>query len=497
VIPNLSQLAERARISGDRLALFANHRSVSYRELAVRVNETEEGLAALGINSGQVVAVLLENGLAFAEILHAVAQRGVVLLPLNTRLAAREIAYQLSESGARYLIHGAGALARLAEESVALVEDRGVDRIEVVADGSPALAVSVASRAEISMGRSPVDPDNVLALVYTSGTTGSPKAAQLTHRNLFWSAIGSAMHLGATAEDRWLVCMPLFHVGGLSILLRSALYGSAAILHEHFDPIAVNRALDDEGITLVSWVPTMLHRVLEVREGRRAPRSLRCVLLGGGPAPRGLIARARAQGFAIAATYGLTEAASQVATQIPNLSEGDSASGLRPIFGTEIETVDDDGKWVRGRPGEILVRGPSVMEGYWNCPDETASVLKGGWLHTGDLGVLDVTGGLEVLERRCDLIISGGENIYPTEVETVLLEHPAIREAAVAGREDSEYGYRPIAWLVVEPGSIVEAGEVSRFCRDRLAGYKVPIAFTFVEALPRTSTGKLRRDHII
>ena len=482
-------------MSGDRPALFAAGRMIDYRELASRVNETERGLVALGVGSGHVVAVLLTNGLAFAEILHAIAQRGATLLPLNARLTPRELAFQLEESGARALIHGPGPLADLAAKSAALIDASGtLDRIEVDPGGAP--AVATAARGGMPTERPPIDPARTLALVYTSGTTGSPKGALLSHRNLFWNAIGSAMHLGVMPEDRWLACMPPFHVGGLAILLRCALYGSAAILHERFDPDAVNRALDEDGVTLVSWVPSMLERVLAARAGRRAPRSLRCVLLGGGPAPGGLIERARSQGFPIAATYGLTEASSQVATQLPAFAEPGGALGLRPIFGTQLDTVDDDGKSVCGQPGEILVRGPTVMDGYWNRPLESERALRGGWLHTGDIGVLDSTGALEVLDRRCDLIISGGENIYPTEIEMVLLEHPAVIEAAVAGRADADYGRRPIAWLVAAPGQRLDPAEIRRFCIDRLAGYKIPVAFTIVDTLPRNSAGKLMRERI-
>jgi O-succinylbenzoic acid--CoA ligase len=484
-------------MSGDRPALFADGRMITYLELASRANETERGLATLGVGSGDVVAVLLTNGLAFAEILHAIAQRGAVLLPLNARLTPCELAFQLEESGARVLIHGPGPLADLAAKSAALSDASGtLDRVEVDLGGAPAVAAAAAVRVGMPAERPPIDPARTLALVYTSGTTGSPKGALLSHRNLFWNAIGSAMHLGVMPEDRWLACMPLFHVGGLSILLRCALYGSAAILHERFDPDAVNRALDEDGVTLVSWVPSMLQRVLAARAGRRAPRSLRCVLLGGGPAPGGLIERARSQGFPIAATYGLTEASSQVATQPPAFAEHTGALDLRPIFGTQLDTVDDDGKSVCGQPGEILVRGPTVMDGYWNRPLESERALRGGWLHTGDIGVLDSTGALEVLDRRCDLIISGGENIYPTEVEMVLLEHPAVIEAAVAGRADADYGHRPIAWLVAAPGQRLDPAEIRRFCTDRLAGYKIPVAFAIVDALPRNSAGKLVRERI-
>jgi acyl-CoA synthetase (AMP-forming)/AMP-acid ligase II len=169
---------------------------------------------------------------------------------------------------------------------------------------------------------------------------------------------------------------------------------------------------------------------------------------------------------------------------------------LRPIFGTQLNTIDEDGKSVRGRPGEILVRGPTVMDGYWNRPAESERALRGGWLHTGDIGVLDAAGALEVLARRCDLIISGGENIYPSEIEMVLLEHPAVVEAAVAGRADADYGHRPIAWLVAAPGQRLDPAEIRRFCVGRLAGYKIPVEFVVADALPRNATGKLMRECI-
>jgi len=497
VIEHLDLLPQRARISARHPALFVGDCVIDYGDLQKRVSETDRGLAALGVGGGDIVAVLLENGLAFAEILHAAARRGATLLPLNARLTARELAFQLDESGARILIHESGPLADLARKSVARIQSgRVLERVEVARSPAPALASVAAIGAGSPLDKPRIDPARTLLLIYTSGTTGAPKGALLSQRNLFWSAIGSALHLGAMPQDRWLVCMPLFHVGGLSILLRSALCGSAAILHERFDPDAVNRALDEQGVTLVSWVPTMLERVLEARGQRPAPRSLRCALLGGGPASRGLIERARSQGFPIAATYGLTEASSQVATQHPTSAVAAGASGLRAIFGVELDTIDEDGKSVRGRPGEILVRGPTVMEGYWSRPLDTERALRGGWLHTGDLGILDADGALEVLERRGDLIISGGENIYPSEIEQVLLEHPAVREAAVAGRADAEYGQRPIAWLVAAPGTGLDLAELRGFCAERLARYKIPVDFKRVDALPRNAAGKLLRERI-
>ena len=493
----IAWLAERARISPNRPALHLGDRTIPYSELAARVDRTERGLAALRVGPRDIVAVLLGSGLAFVEVLHAVALRGAVLLPLNTRLAPRELSQQLGESGARVLLHGAGPLAELATAASAVVGvSRSLCRVELERCGEPALTAQAAGLGSVKAERPDVDPERTLALVYTSGTTGTPKGALLPHRSFFWSAVGSALHLGVLPDDRWLACLPFFHVGGLSILLRSALYGTAAIVHEHFDPDAVNRTLDDEGATLVSLVPSMLERVLDARHGRRAPRRLRCVLLGGAPAPGALVERARSQGFPVVTSYGLTEAASQVATQSLESEGAAIGAGLQPLLGTEVRVLDARGAAVRGEPGEICVRGPTLMTGYLDRPEETSRALRGGWLHTGDIGLLDAAGGLRVLDRRDDLIISGGENIYPTEVESILLEHPAVAEAAVTGLLDREYGRRPAAWLVRSPGGTADVEELRRFCTDRLARFKIPVAFTFVDELPRNAAGKLERHRL-
>jgi O-succinylbenzoic acid--CoA ligase len=235
----------------------------------------------------------------------------------------------------------------------------------------------------------------------------------------------------------------------------------------------------------------MLARVLDARGARPAPRQLRFVLLGGGPCPAPLLSRARDAGFPVAPTYGLTEATSQVATRAPDAPQD---AGLAPLPGTEVRIADEAGRWLPpGREGEICVRGPSLMTGYWRRPEATAAALRDGWLHTGDIGRLDAARGLHVLDRRSDLIVSGGENVYPAEVEAVLLAHPAVAEAGVAAVADATWGARPAAWWVARPGAEADADTLARFCRERLAGYKVPVAYRRVASLPRTAAGKLRR----
>jgi O-succinylbenzoic acid--CoA ligase len=333
-------------------------------------------------------------------------------------------------------------------------------------------------------------PDDPFLLLYTSGTTGRPKAACLTRAALAASADASQRLLGDAPSDCWLLCLPLHHVAGLSILVRSALSGACVEIQPRFDVEPVSRALTCGGVSHVSLVPTQLRRLLDA--GLGPGPDLRVALLGGAAASPELLAEARGAGWPVAPTYGLTEAASQVATNPP----GDVASGLAPLPGTRVAILGEaDVPCGRDAVGEICVRGPMLTRGYWRRPEETARALRDGWLHTGDLGRLDAAGRLHVIERRADLIVSGGENVYPAEVERVLLAHPAVAEAGVAGVPDPELGARPCAWLVAR-GDEPSDSALRQHCRERLAAYKIPARFRIVESLPRTATGKLQRARL-
>ncbi|HEU4631961.1 MAG TPA: o-succinylbenzoate--CoA ligase, partial [Gemmatimonadaceae bacterium] len=358
--------------------------------------------------------------------------------------------------------------------------------------GAPRLGGVAAPGVELPP---PSPADAVRTIVYTSGTTGRPKGAMLTHGNHWWSAVGSALNLGVRPDDRWLACLPLFHVGGQAILLRAALYGITALVHDGFDAHAVSRAIDEEGVTHVSLVAATLHRLLDARGGRPMPPSLRCVLLGGGPAPRPLLERCARAGVPVVQTYGLTETASQVATLAPEDALRRLGSAGRPLYPNALRIADAQGRDVPpGEPGEILVRGPVVTAGYLNRPEETARALAGGWLHTGDVGRLDAEGYLYVLDRREDLIVTGGENVYPAEVEAALLAHAAVAEAGVVGLPDERWGQRVVAVVRVSDGMATDAEALRAHCRTLLGGYKVPAEIRLVtEPLPRTASGKLRR----
>ncbi len=301
--------------------------------------------------------------------------------------------------------------------------------------------------------------------MHTSGTTAAPKPVALTYENFLASALGSAVALGLDPAERWLCPMPLTHVGGLSIPIRSSIYATTAVLHGRFDTEAVLNELMDPSrrITLVSLVPTMLARLLDA--GLQSPPTLRWALLGGGPISPALLARADGAGVPVAPTYGMTEACSQIAT-----------------FGWPLPGVE-----LRTSSGEIKVRGAIVSP---------AEVDEFGWLHTGDLGRFDERGRLEIVGRKADTIVTGGENVAPGEVEAALLEHPAVADAAVHPRSDPEWGEAVVATVVLRDGATAGPEELRAHCAARLAGFKVPKAVEFADGLPRTPSGKLLRRQL-
>ena len=412
----------------DRVALESAGDRLTYAELEVRARSAAAALAARGVSPGNRVALALANGPEFVAALHGCFFAGAVAVPIDPRLQAVERA------------------ARAAGAAV-VIEDR--------LDTAPAGSRPV-----------PLRLDAIAVVMHTSGTTKAPRPVALTFGNWLASALGSAVALGLDQDERWLCAMPLAHVGGLSILIRSAIYGTTPVLHERFDTDAVVDALSDADarITLVSLVPTMLARLLDA--GLRRPPALRRALLGGGPIAPELLDRAAAAGVPVAPTYGMTEACSQIAT-----------NGW-PLPGVELRIADD---------GELLVRGPNVAPG---------ALDDDGWLWTGDLGLLDKRGRLTITGRKADTIVTGGENVAPAEVEAVLLEHSSVADAGVFGRADPEWGEAVVAAVVPRNGARLDPGELRAHCAARLAPFKVPKAFELADRLPRTESGKLLRREL-
>ena len=475
-------LSRRAERSPDRLALRAEGRDLSYADLDRLAAIAAGSLLATGVGPQDRVAALMPGGIGFAIVLHATLRLGAALVPLNTRLGPLELGAQLRDARPRLLL-AAGALQAV---GASLGAELGMDvwllpggpDLGPLAKGPPASPLSAGA-------------DDLATIVYTSGTTGMAKGARLTRRNFFYAAITSAMGLGALPDDRWLLCMPLFHVGGLSILLRSALFGGAVLAQEGFDVEVVRGALHGDGATCISLVPVMLERLMQA--GVKPPPTLRFALLGGAAAPRELIEQGLKAGWPLASTYGLTETASQAATLAPWEAQEHIGSAGRPLFLTDIRIADGDRMLPAGEAGEILVRGPTVIPGYLDLEDATGELFLDGYLRTGDIGYLDHGGYLYVLDRRKDLIVSGGENIYPAEVEAALKRHPDVRDAAVYPLPDRVWGQVPGAAIVPREGTSPQTADLIAFLREELAGYKVPREIRVVRELPRNAGGKLMR----
>jgi O-succinylbenzoic acid--CoA ligase len=434
-------LTRSAATTPDRVALVDGDDRLTLVGLERASCAFARQLATLGARRGARVALVLEPSARTVVLLHAVTKLGAVAVPLDPRLPDDELERRLAAVGASVVVRDPGEVEQAREADVVL------------------------ERA--------IDLDAVHCVIHTSGTSGGAKPVELTYANHLWSAFGSAVRIGVEADDRWLCCLPLHHVGGLAIVLRSAIYGTAVVI-ERFEPVRVAEVIARERVTLASLVGTTLARL--VAAGAELDR-LRCALLGGGPVDAGVIERALAAGAPLAPTYGLTEAASQVTTLPPAQARLRPGSAGTPLLPTELR-IDD---------GTILVRGPTVAPGAAG-PD--------GWLRTGDLGRLDEDGHLYVLGRADAVIVTGGENVSPEAVERVLLDHPAVADAAVNASADPEWQQAVVATVVARDDARPSAEELRRFCRERLAPFEVPKRFLFADSLPRDAQGKLRRGEL-
>ena len=356
---------------------------------------------------------------------------GPVLVPLNVRLTVPELRWQIEQADCTYII--CDHHTRIAGS---LISSSGLKIVSIDISHSPEVweLRSFSADDTVDWQRGPLDLSKLQGIVFTSGTTGRPKGAMLSFSNHFWSATASAFRLDTDPTDRWLVCMPLYHMGGIAIIFRCCLYGTTVVLHTGFDPSTVSLALASQKITLISLVPTMLHRLLRSHKESLVGSMLRCILLGGAATPPTLLAECQTLNLPVATTYGLTETASQVVTESLNKARGKSGTVGKPLMFSAVRIVGDEGQELPpGAVGEIVIQGPTVMQGYYNQPIATQKALRNGQLYTGDMGCLDKDGDLWVVQRRADLIVSGGENVYPAEVEQALLEHPAIRDVCVVG----------------------------------------------------------------
>jgi O-succinylbenzoic acid--CoA ligase len=483
-------LARCAGSAPGRMAARCGDETWTFAELDRQASRLARQMASAGVRAGDRVAVLCGNSLVFVALVHALARLGAVLAPLNLRLTAPELAWQIDDVRAAWLVSDPAH----SETAAQIAKSNASMRCAVLAAEVSDDAISILALPESDVAlRDRIDLSATQAIMYTSGTTGRPKGAIVTFGMQWWNAVGSALNLGHRDDDRWLAVLPFFHIGGLAILWRSVIGSVGVVIHERFDPTAANDSLANDGITLVSVVAVMLQRMLDEREGPLAS-TLRCALLGGGPAPLPLLQACAQRGIPVVQTYGLTESCSQAFTLAPADALRKLGSAGRPLLPVQARIWHDSGLAAPGVAGEIRLKGPTITPGYFDRPEETAQALQNGWLATGDIGYLDDEGYLYVLDRRSDLIVSGGENVYPAEIEAALLEHPAVVEAGVCGIEDATWGQVPVAIVRLQPGQAAAPGDLATFLAERLARHKLPRSIAIVrDPLPRNAAGKLMR----
>ncbi|MFJ4364447.1 o-succinylbenzoate--CoA ligase [Streptomyces chartreusis] len=483
--------ARRARKTPHRTALIHGGTTTSYAALHERTTRLAHALRERGVRRGDRVAYLGPNHPSYLETLFAAGTLGAVFVPLNTRLAGPEIAYQLADSGAKALLHApshAGLVAGLpGHTDVRTYLETGPDYEEILASSTDEPIDA------------PVTPDDTCIIMYTSGTTGRPKGAMLTHGNITWNALNVLVDTDLIADERALVSAPLFHTAGLNMLtLPVLLKGGTCVLVEAFDPDATFDLIARHRITFMFGVPTMFDQL------SRHPRwpaadlsSLRILTCGGSPVPTPLIAAYQERGLTFLQGYGMTEAAPGTLFLDAEHAITKAGSAGVPHFFSDVRVVRPDLTPVdTDEPGEIVVRGPHVMPGYWGLPEETAATFADGWFRSGDAARVDEDGYVFVVDRIKDMIISGGENIYPAEIEDILLTHPDIVECAVIGVPDDKWGEVPRAVVVPRAGAALDPDEVLASLSGRLAKYKIPKSLVLADELPRTASGKLLKSRV-
>ena len=500
-----SWATRQALRNGARIAFIdgVGGATTTYAQFEARTNQLAAALTLRGVQRGDRVALLLLNSPQMMEIYFAVAKLGAIAVPVNFRLHPSEVAYVLEDSGASFLFHST-AFTELADAAtdqntrirgtvtVPTVRERagagGGDYEAFLSGGSP-------DRVE-----NHVSHDGVCVLMYTSGTTGRPKGAMLTHGNFFHNAVNAmGFDSGIGRTDITVSAAPLFHIGALGVHTLPFLFvGGTVLIMEAFAPDLWLDAVEQHGVTKAFLVPAMWAAVAQSESiSTRDLSTLRSAISGGAPCPITVIHALRGYGMEFTEGFGMTETSPNAACLQPE-HVGDHAGSIgRPVQFMDFRILDEEGHEVPGgEVGELCVRGPNVFVGYWGKPAETAQALRGGWFHTGDLARVDDEGFYTLVDRKKDMVITGGENVYPIEVEQVMYQHPEVREVAVIGVPDDKWGERVMAVVVRTEGSTVDAEDLRLWTRSRIAHFKAPSEVRFSDELPRTATGKLLKREL-
>jgi fatty-acyl-CoA synthase len=483
---------------------------LDYKQFAARVWRLCQALLGLGLQRNERLAILHENCHVYLEVYYAAAHLGLILVPLNFRLSPNELAVILKDSGARILI----AQQAFSDKVRNLTGPAsGVERVIWTQGSSEGIGnpgdmdyESLLSKqndnppAEVS-----IKDDDVAHLYYTSGTTGRPKGVMLTHRNVKSHALGTIAELHLTDRDNWFHVAPLFHLADAWATFAITWVGGKHVIVPSFDPLRVLQLIQEEKITLSNLIPTMLNMMVHHPQAGDFDYSSLRVILSGGASIASEVVRRIIETFKCdyIQTYGMTETSPYLTLSIlkhhlKDLSREKQlafkASTGREFINVSLKVVDSGGKEVardNREVGEILVKGDTVTPGYWNLPEETAKAFQDGWLCTGDLAVINEEEYVTIVDRKKDMIVTGGENVYSTEVENVLYTHPSVLEAAVIGVPDAKWGEAVKAYVVLKSGKGASQEEIIRFCKEKLAHFKAPKSIDFLEALPRTGSGKI------
>ncbi len=491
---DLAHWIERsAAFTPDKLAIRFADRDLSYSGFAASIRQAAARLTALDVGRGDVVAWLGRNRPELLILLFACARIGAAVVPLNWRLAAPEHARVLADCAPRAVLVDAAFTPR----AEALREDHPDMAWTTLAEVPPGwIGWDTIDEAAVDARGSLEDP---VLVCYTSGSTGTPKGVVHTQEALFWNALNSAHMHDLTSADRILTTLPLFHVGGLNIQTLPAFHAGASVyLHEQFEPAAAIEAIERERITLTVLVPAQLVAMMDLPRWAEADFSgLRTVSTGSTIISESFTRRINARGLKLIQVYGSTETCPIASYVRGENAERKAGSAGLPALHCELRVVDaDDNDLPPGVDGEILVRGPNVSRGYLNAPEITAETFRGGWYHSNDIGHFDDEGYLTVVSRKTDMIVSGGENIYPAEIENVLLECPAIQEACIVGRFDERWGEAVVAFIVLQPGATMSEDDVRALLSERIARFKHPREINFMKTLPRTALGKVMRAEL-
>ncbi|HPH42074.1 MAG TPA: long-chain fatty acid--CoA ligase [Syntrophorhabdaceae bacterium] len=498
-----SWISKWALIQSSKVAVISNGNPFTYAQLNSRVNKLSNLLLDRGIKKGDRVGVLLRNCLEYIEIFFALSKIGGILVPLNWRLAIPELEFIMQDSGTDFIIFEDSFLEN-AEKLRKKIRISNCISCSIGGVSKNKDGISWATDYQSSVGvypdTEPITPvfsgeDDPHILMYTSGTTGLPKGVVLSHRKTFFNVLNASQYFDLSRNDRLIVARPLFHSGGLIVEMAPVMYkGGTVIIKKRFSPVEILETIQRFNVTILELPATVYNFILnECDISQFDFSSIKCAFTGGERVSVSLLRLLKDKGLLVSQIYGLTEASTLFWLPIERAEEKMGSVGS-PVMHGDIRIVDEKGRPVAaGTVGEVVVRGPIVMNGYWRRPDLTREVIKDGWLHTGDLAIMDEDGFVYIVDRKKDMFISGGENVYPAEIEHILLSHPKILDAAVVGIPSEKWGEVGKAFVVLREGQTMQSSEITGYLEGKLGRYKIPKIFEFVDKLPKTASGKIKK----